>query len=360
MERNDIARLRLINQQLSGSAFRTPAKLVDFFGTIQAQSLAQAKWAMGRRLPETHNSDINRSIEDRSIVRTWLLRGNLSFATAQDLPWLMDYISPRVMAAISKRFDSVGLDASSLLSGHDIIFRELKQYKLRTRDELLAALDARGINTEGERGYLFLSTAALEKLIVCGPGRGKQSNFCLYDDVVKPGRSLSDDEALAELALRYFNSRGPALLADFAWWAGLSLEEAKKGLKSVAPQLSAVKSEGQLYFMPSYIDSNAGTQEVILLPAFDEYLLGYLERSPVLDPRYAKDLMPKQNGVFMPMIISRGEIIGTWTIEVDGEALRLQTKPFRPFLEQEEQGIRQAGLSYIEFMSKEKKEKAED
>lgn len=354
MERNDIARLRLINQQLNGSAFRTPAKLVDYFGTIQAQSLAQGKWALGRRLPGAHHSDIEQALIDRSIVRTWLFRGNMSFVTPADLPWIMDFIAPRVKSAISNRLDAVGLDQATLLTSHDIIFRSLKQQKLMSREDLLATVEEQGIATGAERGYLLLSTAALEKIIVCGPDQSNDTNFELYDNVIKPGRSLSDEEALAELTLRYFSSRGPALLSDFAWWAGLPLEEAKKGLKLVATQLSAVKSDGQLYFLPAHMDRPETFDDVLLLPAFDEYLLSYLERSPVLDPRHAKDLMPKQNGIFMPMIVSRGEIIGTWTMEVQTEGLRLQTKAFRPFLEQEQAAIKQEAIRFIEFMSQAK------
>ncbi len=356
MERNDIARLRLMNQQLNGSAFRTPAKIVDYFGTIQAQSLTQAKWALSKRLPGSHHSEIDAALNERSIVRTWLFRANMSFVTPGDLPWILDFLAPWVKRAIQKRLEVVGLDPATLLSSHDIIFRSLKQNKLMTRDSLFSALEEQGIDTTAERGYLLLTTAALEKLIICGPDSVNAATFELYDDVVGAARSIPDEEALAELALRYFSSRGPALLSDFAWWAGLPLEEAKKGLKLVATQLTAVKSDNKLYFMPAHMDRPSGGDDIMLLPAFDEYLLSYVERSPVLDPRFSRDLMPKQNGIFLPMIVSRGEIIGTWTMEVQDEGLRLQTKAFRPFLEQEQLAIKEGAIHFIEFMSRKKEE----
>ena len=350
MKRNEAARLRLANQQLINPGFRTAAKLVDYFGTMQAPHMTQAKWALGSRLDGSHVKELDACFADNKICRTWLFRGTVSFVTPQDLPWMSDLVYPRMKALYDTRLDKVGMTAKDLLTSQDILFRALKQAKSLTQAELFDLLKEAGLDPSGERAYLFLVYAALEKVIVMGFGEGKATNYLLYDDVVGAPVQKSEEEALTELALRYFNSRGPAQLIDFAWWAGISPKDARLALELASPQLSVMELDGVQYFL-SPMSKMPTEASVHLLPAFDEYIVAYKNRDIVLDPRRATDIDPKKNGLLLPTFEINGEIEGTWKLEATEEVIRIQNTPFRPLLEQEGEAIRQAGLRYLQFMT---------
>lgn len=352
MQRQDIAHLRLQNHQIVESGYRTPAKIVDYFACIQAQSLTEASWAIGSRLKSAHHDTVLESIQDDSIIRTWLLKANLNLVTKQDVAWITDLIQPHIKKALEPRLEKAELDASTVLNSQEIIFRELKQHEVISQQQLFKVLTDQGISVEGERGYLLLALAAVEKLVVCAAGRSKESEFTLFDSVVKDGIRLGRKEGLAELARRYFNSRGPALLQDFVWWSGLPFEDIKETIKEISSELSVVKCDGKLYFMTSNVAKREKSVSLQMLPAFDEYLFAYLDRTPVLDPRFSKAFIPQPNSPLPRILVSRAEIVGTWSLNIAEQKVQLQTRPFRPLLPQEEAEVAEAGKKYLEFMAK--------
>lgn len=352
MNRHEIAYLRLINQHLSHKSFRSPAKLVDSFGTVMASSLSQATWALASRLAGEPTHDLIREcLEQREIVRSWLLRGNMSLVTPQDLPWLLDYSAPRAKKVMAKQLEDLELTPTVLLAAQDLIFRNLKQEGGLSSSALFLHLNRGGIETEGKRGHLILMMAAMDKLVFCGLGEGSDTVFELYDDWIPSTSEKTEEEILAELALRYFASRGPATLIDFAWYCGLKPEEAKLAVELIQTSLVRLKSDEKIYLMASHVDASAKLEDVLLLPAYDEYLMSYWDHKPILDPRYQKDLQDEKTKSFLPLIVSRGEIIGTWRIEAAEQGFKLRTKPFRPFSEEEERSTRDSAMRYISFMT---------
>ena len=114
---------------------------------------------------------------------------------------------------------------------------------------------------------------------------GKQQTFALLDEWVPLTRSLPRDEALVELTERYFTSHGPATVQDLTHWAGLTVAEANAGLAAAGKTLIQETIADRVYWMPCEApEIDHATPSVHLLPGFDEYLLGYRDRSAVLDP----------------------------------------------------------------------------
>ncbi|GCE21561.1 hypothetical protein KDK_53610 [Dictyobacter kobayashii] len=154
----------------------------------------------------------------------------------------------------------------------------------------------------------------------------------LLDEWVLHPRELSRAEALSEFALRYISSHGPATIQDFAWWTGLTLTEARAGFDAIKSKLQMEKINGQVYWITA--DAPAPqeytTSSLHLLPGFDEYLLGYKDRSAVLAVEHAMKIVPGNNGIFLPTIVTAGQITGSWRRTLKKNIISLQLQPFIP------------------------------
>jgi hypothetical protein len=210
---------------------------------------------------------------------------------------------------------------------HKLVFGIL-QGRALTRDALLAGLEREGISTAGGRAYHIPWRLAQERVLCFGPREGKQKTFVLLDEWVPKSRLLSGEEALAELALRYFTSHGPATLADFVWWSGLKVAAARAGLEAVSARLASGTVDGKVYWMPCDTRAAGEAAPGFLLPGFDEYLLGYTDRGAVLDARHAPKVVPGSNGIFLPMLVQDGRVIGTWSRSLGKKVLTIKAAPF--------------------------------
>jgi hypothetical protein len=152
--------------------------------------------------------------------------------------------------------------------------------------------------------------------------------YALLSEWVKAGRDLSREEALRELAFRYFTSHGPATLQDFNWWSGLSLSESKLGLKLAGPGLHSEIIEGQTYWFDGRASGpDPDTDTVHLLPAYDEFVISYRDRSASLNLVSHKKAV-SDNGIFYPTIVRNGQVIGTWKRTSGKEAISLTVNLF--------------------------------
>lgn len=202
-------------------------------GAMQAQDYMQAVWAIGLRSPATKLADIERAIADRKIILTWTLRGTLHFVPAEDVKWMLQLSAPRLASQTKRRMAELGLDDQTLERCREIIVDALKGGKHMDRSVLLQLIEEEGIHTGNQRGYHMLWNSAYQGLICFGPMNGKQQTIVLLEEWVPDCRELSYEQSLQELALRYFTARGLATVQDFAWWAGITLTDARRGLESV-------------------------------------------------------------------------------------------------------------------------------
>ena len=306
----DIAHQRLHNQYIGSATFEKPGDVVQWLGAVQAQDYLGVLWAIGLRMRNAVEADIEQAMADGVIVRTHPMRGTWHFVAAADIRWLLTLMAPRRIASNASWYQRLELDNATFAKSNAIFAKTLQGGKQLTRQELAAALGQAGISTEGLRLTFLLSRAELEGVIASGARRGKQFTFTLLDELVPVSKTLERDEALAELARRYFTSHGPATLQDFVWWSGLTAVDARAGLEMVKSQFIQEAIGAQTYWLsPSTPSAKVASPTAYLLPPYDEYTVAYKDRSAVLDPAYAKQT---GNGIFSPTIAVNGQIVGTW------------------------------------------------
>ncbi len=351
MTPNDIATLRLMNQQIARAAYNTPAEVVAAMGAMQAQDYMGALWSIGLRLPHATEADIEQAITERTIVRTWPMRGTLHFVAPADVRWMLELLTPRIVAGSAGRHKQLGLDAAIFTHSRKILTKALQGGQRLTREDAMAVLERNGISTAGQRGYHILGRLAHDGLICFGPRAGKQHTFVLLEEWVPAARKLERDEALAELARRYFISHGPATLQDFAWWSGLKISDARAGLAMAASHLVQESVGGMDYWMRADAHSMPHVApSTFLLPGFDQFLLGYTDRSAALAPQHAQKIIPGGNGMFMPTLVVNGQVAGTWKRTITKKAVTIELSPFAALKKPETQAIAIAVQRYGQFL----------
>ncbi|HEX8922520.1 MAG TPA: winged helix DNA-binding domain-containing protein, partial [Pyrinomonadaceae bacterium] len=247
----DIAHRRLSNQQISGTLFKKPSEIVGWLGAVQAQDYLGSLWALGLRTQHAVEEEVEQAIAAGTIVRSWPLRGTLHYVAAADIRWMLKLGAPRTIARAASRYRELELDEATFAKSNRVLARALQGGKQLTRLELAAALNRAGIPTDGQRLIHLLNRSALDGLTCYAARRGKQFTFALLEEWVAEARTLERDEALAELARRYFTSRGPATLQDFVWWSGLTTADARAGLEMAKPHLTKEIIKGQTYWVSS-------------------------------------------------------------------------------------------------------------
>lgn len=347
----DIASQRLLSHHIVGKKFQQPEDVVRWMGALQAQDYSQALWAIGLRMQSATVGAIEQAITDRKILRTWPMRGTLHFIPAEDAKWMLQLSPARLLAGDKRRQTQLEIDETVLSRTRRLFQDALTGGKPVTRSRMMTLLEEAGISPKGQRGYHLLWYMAQTGLICLGPMENKEQTFVLLDEWVPHARELSQEEGLAELARRYFTSHGPATLPDFAGWAGLTLTDARTGLETVKATLRMEKGNGQACWMSSETpEQNAGQfSHVQLLPGFDEYLLGYKDRSAVLAAEHAAKVVPGNNGVFFPMIVAGGQVVGTWKRTQRKNSLDIVLKPFTSLGNAEEQAA-EAARAYSDFL----------
>lgn len=351
MTLSDVARYRFSNQLIPRQTARTPADVVGWLGAMQAQDFPGAKWSIGLRAPGLSDATVEQALADRTIVRTWPMRGTLHFVAPADVRWMLALLPPRVLSASKGRWRALELNDKIFAQSRRVFRQALHGGKQLTRDEMYQALERSKIRTASQRGYHLLWRNAQEGLICLGTPRGKQQTFVLLDEWVPPAKPLQREEALAKLVARYFTSHGPATIKDFVWWSGLTVKDAQAGIDMNASQLASDAVEGKTYWMARRMPSLQPPSPVVhLLPGFDEYILGYTERDPVLDARHARKIYSGLNLLFNPTIVIDGQIQGTWKRVIRKDRVDLRLNPFKRLSKAEAHALQRAIQRYGEFL----------
>lgn len=306
---SDIAQHRLHNQQLLRTSLQTPQEMVAWLGAVQAQDYSMAKWALGVRLPHLTENIIEKAINDADIIRTHILRPTWHLVSAADIYWMLELSAPQIRRAITPMNRQLELNATIITRSNDVIAKTLEANPHRTREELMAELNKVNIPTNEFRAAHLMYMAEIEGIVCNGVRRGKQLTYALLEERVPQKKLLHREEALAELARRYFTSHGPATLHDFSWWSGLSVADARKGLAAIEADLSSENIDGKFYYFTDHIIKQS--ESIHLLAAFDEFMVSYKDRSASLDANFAK-IPITSNGIFKPIIVVNGQVIGVW------------------------------------------------
>lgn len=320
----ELTALRRSSLLLGEPEQRSPAEVVRWMLALQAQDFPGTKWSVGVRAHGSTDATIEAALASREIVRSWPMRGTLHLVAAEDLAWMLSIGRPRTATTVATRHASLGISDRDLGVVADTARETLTGGRISRRDDLLASFDAAGVPTTGQRGYHLLLHLALHGVLVFGPVDGKHQTFTLLDEWVSAPRRLEGDEALAEFAGRYFRSHGPATDRDFAWWSNLTLGDARTGI--ALADLERREVDGITYHHAPGLEPAPEVEHA--LPGFDEYLLGYQNRSAALDPRYRERIVPGGNGVFLPTLVVGGRVVGTWRRTERAARIDVEPLPF--------------------------------
>ena len=349
MDQAALLRHRLHNQGIAGPRLATPADVVGWMGAVQAQDYLGALWGIGLRMQRAVEADVEQALADRTIVRTWPMRGTLHFVPAEDARWMLALLTPKVVAGSARRYSELGLDDATFARSRDVFAEALQGGKQLTRAELGQALEAAGISSAGQRLYHILGRLAQEGMICFGVRRGRQQTFVLLDEWLPATRQPVRDEALAELARRYMTSHGPATDRDFAWWTGLTLGEARAALELAGPQLAQEDIDGQTHWWsPSTTVNDDLDATAWLLPAYDEYTVGYTDRSALLDPP-GEAYVASGHSILFPSVVIDGKVVATWRRTVKKHSIVIELNPFAPLSAAEMQLVGAAADRYGAF-----------
>ncbi len=343
--------LRLRNQRLLSTTFRQPAEVVGWLGAVQSQEFAQAKWALGQRMVEATDRLIEQAFDAGAILRTHVMRPTWHFVTPEDIRWLLALTKPRVHARNRLSYQQLALDEPLLRRCGELIADAVQGGNYRTRDEIGEMLTGAGIPAEGRRLAYIMHHAELEAVVCSGPRLGKQFTYALLDERVPPARAFDLAEARAALVLRYFRSRGPATLKDFRWWSGLSAAEARAGLEQVRSQLSREAMGDQIYWLAgSTSPERPSAPMAFLLPNYDEYIVGYTDRSAVFDAHEVPPADARGNLLYNHTILIDGLVVGTWKRAIQKDAVSVSCLPAHPLTPGEDQALEAAVRRYGEFL----------
>ena len=351
MTRLDIVRHRLHNQRIGTSPLSKPSEVVRWLGAVQAQDYAGAKWALGLRLRGSTDTTIEQAVADGSILRTHVLRPTWHFVAPEDIRWLLALTAPRIHAANAYYYRNLELDKSLFARSSAALVKALRDGQQLTRAELVSVLRQAGIEGNGLRMVYLIGSAELDGIICSGARRGKQFTYALLDDRVPPTKTLERDEALAELTRRYFTSHGPATEEDFMWWSGLTRADIRSGLEMVKRQMVHEMIDGKTYwFAASGPLASKSSQAACLLPNYDEYIVGYTDRSAIFDSSHSNKLDSRGNPLFQHTIVVKGRIAGTWKRILKKDALVIETNLFTPLTKAEDRSVALAIQRYGEFL----------
>jgi len=329
----ELARRRLRNSRLTGERFREPGEAVRWHLAMQAQDYGPAKWSIGQRSIGLSDADVDQALADGSIIRTHVLRPTWHFVARDDLRWLMALSGPRVQQGNGPRYRELGLDARTRGRAEKAIVRALDGGNRMTRSEIADALDAAGIDREGQRMPYVLMHCELEAVIGSGGLRGMQQTYALLDDRAPAGSRFDHDEALTELARRYLASHGPATVKDLSWWSGLTLADVRKALHHLGSGVQSDEIDGvALWSVASQDGPPPSPRGAHLLQTYDELVVGFSESRFLRDPGAAIARAAWKGRSFPSGVLLLGDRIGGhWRRTIEPKAVRIQVHSKRPF-----------------------------
>ena len=351
MKTFDITGLRLHNQRLSTTTFTNPADAVGWLGAVQSQDYAGAKWALGQRVRNATDAAIEQAFNEGVILRTHVMRPTWHFVRPEDIRWMLALTAPRINALCATYYRKLELDTATFKRSNALLTKNLQGGKQLTRAELTSLLQKKSIATADLLRFTYLIVRAeLDGIVCSGARRGKQFTYALLDERAPQARNLDRDAALAELATRYFFSHGPATLKDFVWWSGMTMADANKGLDLISSQLISKVENGQTYWFADSTPTRVPSPTVHLLPDYDEYTVGYTDRSAIFDGSHTSKLDSRGSELAQYIIVLDGHIAGTWKRTLKKSEVFIELARFRDLTKAEGKAIADAAERYGKFL----------
>jgi winged helix DNA-binding protein len=347
-----IARQRLVNQHLLKPTLAKASEVVALLGAVQAQDYGSAKWGLAQRTRAATDTDIEKEIAAGAIVRTHILRPTWHFVAAADIGWMLALSAPRVHAANAYWYRWLEVDDAVARRSRTVLTKALREGKQLTRAELGQALTRAKIQVKSpQRLACIVMRAELDGLICSGARRGKQFTYALLEELVPRSRSLEREEAMHELAMRYFSTRGPATADDFAWWSGLTKTDAKRAAESVRSELEQQTIDGRSYWFPTPGRLARRKQPIAyLLPNYDEYFVGFRDRGAFAQRLRTAGIEARTDALSGHILAIDGQIVGGWGRTFRGKNAVVHLKLLQTLTAAETRAVASAGRRFGEFL----------
>ena len=345
---------RLQNQHLLSSPLKDPVDVVRSLAAIQAQDYSGAKWAIGQRMRNATDALIEQAFATGQLLRLHVMRPTWHFVAPDDLRWLVKLTAPRVKATHSYYFKKSELDDATIKRTNKILTKALRDGNQLTRDELRQVVKRAGVEPgDSERFGRIMFRAELDGVVCSGARRGNQFTYALVDERVPPSKLMERDEALAEIAQRYFKTRGPASAQDFAWWSGLTLADVKRAIDICGDVLRREVIADKIYWTSGKAKSSRikviGTAH--LLSAYDEYFISYKDRSAAIHPQFDQKSIASKLVFDAPLVVE-GFCVGGWKRELTPDQVAIQLTPFVFLKRPETQALKLAAERYAKFLGR--------
>lgn len=320
--------IRLLNQQLIAPQFSKPEEVVAHFGAMQAQEYRMMRWAVGMRTKRPSEKAFTKAFNEGKIVRLHLFRGTWQLVNADDFWWMFDLYASKARQIVNGWMSSnrISIPDEELYLIRNLIVETADWKGSVTNEDFKDALAAKGITMDDHRLSYHIRYAELDGMICSGDLLPMKATYALAEKKIKRTAPIERDWALARLATKYFQSHSPATLEDFVWWTGLNVGDCKRGIESIGNHLYCDSYKGRTF----HLHENSRTRgfrkgEYLLIPPYDEYLIGYKSRDIVLDPDF-KHFAHNNSGIFQPVIAYDGRICGNWSPFREGLNISFFTK----------------------------------
>lgn len=353
----DVRRLRLRNHWLSPRPDATAEQVVTHLGALQSQELWSGEWSIGSRSTSVDAAAVHQATVGREILRTWPMRGTIHFVPAVDAGWMLELGRTTAFRGVERRRDHLGLSEADALRAIDVLRDALAHGEPVTRTECTRILDEAGLMADRSYAYHLLWFASQHGATCIGPQAGKEQTFVALPAWVEDQREMSRDDALGELAFRYFDSHGPAGRKELGRWTVLPAADVRRAIERAGDRLVPVDTElGEMLVSARVADGLDGTPierpetDVLLLSGFDEYVLGYGDRSAIMSPEQLQLVVPGSNGVFRPTVLDDGVVVGTWKRTVKRTRVDIAVSPFGSLNARQRSGIDRAAAAYGRFL----------
>lgn len=347
-----IARLRMVVQGLAGTGGQNLEGTVRRLVALQAQDPASAGWAVGLRTG-CSEEEIRQALGDRQLVRSWSLRATIHLMVWEDVYRLIDLAAPRIKAAHQREYLRHGLTEEVIERSQAVLQERFRRQPTLTRKEMVALWKEAGIPTEGVRSNLLVYRAGMDGILGMAGVQGKDPvHVWMPEYLPRREEPVPREEALARLALRYVQGYGPATAADYAWWTGCTLTEARAAVEAVSGELTSFIVGKEIYWMPKGMDEVPVPEEgmVHLLPPFDPLLMGYSDRSAIVDKEGWHRICGNGNGILSPTLTLDGQVVGTWKRTLGKKAIIVEVSAWLALPKGVREKIEEAAEGYARYL----------
>lgn len=346
-----LAALRLANQRLLGESLSSVEHVVEWLGAVQAQDYPGAAWAIAQRASGVTRADVDAALDAGTILRTHVLRPTWHLVRPADLRWMLALTAPRVRMLMAGYDRALGIGDTVRARSAALLADALADGRHCTRAELAEALAAGGIEARGQRLAHLVMHAELDAVVCSGVRRGTTQTYALVDERAPATAPLDRDEALAALARRYVRSHAPATPHDLAWWSGLTVTDARRGLAALGAEVHTREWGGREYWLPA--DAGPVTLPepcVHLLPNYDEHIVAYRDHGPSLDPGAPDALTGWGTAATTHQIVRDGLVVGGWRRELHRGRVAIEAVLHTPLRPAEQAALEAAATTFGRFL----------